>query len=84
MVSPHGGCQFRTLFCRGHGQLVVNAHVQQSDLSLVWFDLEVLLSETLPEFSVYNPGALFRKSLSNNIDFLNSAPGVVHGKLWCL
>ena len=36
----------------------------------------------MPEFSVCNPGALFRKSLSNNIDFLNSAPGVLYGKLW--
>ena len=35
----------------------------------------------IPEFSVHNPGALFRKSLSNNIDFLNSTPGVVYGKL---
>ena len=32
-----------------------------------------------PEFSVYNPGALFRKSLSNSIKFLTSAPGVVFG-----
>ena len=30
----------------------------------------------VPEFSVYNPWALFRKSLSNNIDFLNSALGL--------
>ena len=36
----------------------------------------------IPEFSVYNPGALFRKSPSDNIDFLNCAPGVVYGKLW--
>ena len=35
----------------------------------------------LPEFSVCNPGALFRKSLSNNIDFMNSASGVVYEKL---
>ena len=35
----------------------------------------------VPEFSIYNPRALFRKSLSNNIDFLNSASGVVYGKL---
>ena len=28
----------------------------------------------LPEISEHNPGALFRTSLSNNIDFLNSAP----------
>ena len=34
----------------------------------------------LPEFSLYNPGILCRKFLSNNIDFLNSAPGVVYGK----
>ena len=33
------------------------------------------------EVSVYNPDALFRKSPSNNTDFLNSAPGVVYGKL---
>ena len=31
-----------------------------------------------------HPRALFRKSLSNNIDFLNSASGVVYGKLWYL
>ena len=31
----------------------------------------------VPEFSVYNPGELFIKYLSNNIDCLNSAPGVV-------
>ena len=35
----------------------------------------------VPEFSIYNPEALFRKCLSNNIDFLNSAPGVVYAKL---
>ena len=34
----------------------------------------------VPEFSTHNPRALFRKSLSNNIDFFNSAPGVVYGK----
>ena len=41
----------------------------------------VLKISSLPEFSVYNPGALFRKSLSSNIDFLNSAPGVIYRKL---
>ena len=30
----------------------------------------------IPVFSIYNPGTLFRKSLSNNIAFLNSAPGL--------
>ena len=35
----------------------------------------------LLEFSVYNPRALFRTSLSNSIDFLNSAPGVIYRKL---
>ena len=30
------------------------------------------------------PWALFRKSVSNNIDFLNSGPGVVFGKLSCI
>ena len=36
-------------------------------------------------FHIYNPGALFRKSLFNNIDFLNSALEVVYGKLrYCL
>ena len=29
---------------------------------------------SLPEISEHNPGALFRKSLSNDIDFLNHAP----------
>ena len=45
-----------------------------------------MLMHDVPEFSVYNPGALFIKSLSNNIDFLNSAPGVVYEKLryWSL
>ena len=37
--------------------------------------------EDKDEFSVDNPGALFRKSVSNNIDFRNSTPGVVYGKL---
>ena len=36
------------------------------------------------EFSVHNPRALFRKSLSNNSDFLNSAPEVVYGIHWYL
>ena len=36
----------------------------------------------VPEFSIYNPRSLFRKSLSNNFDFLNNGPGVVYGKLW--
>ena len=35
----------------------------------------------LPEVSEHNPGPLFSKSLSNNIDFLNSAPGVVFRNL---
>ena len=42
--------------------------------------LTVCFLRILREFSVYNPGALFRKSLSDNIDFLTSAPGVVYGK----
>ena len=36
----------------------------------------------VPEISEHNPGALFRKSVYNNIDFLNSAPGVVFRNLW--
>ena len=47
--------------------------------SLIIFVIHRVLMILL-EFSVYNPRALFRKSLS--IEFLNSAPGVVYGKLW--
>ena len=38
------------------------------------------VEKSLQEFSIYNPWALFRKSLIT-FDFLNSAPGVVYGKL---
>ena len=62
--------------CRGH-----YLNMMKTTLMVESF----LTSKTYPglqqEFSVHNPGALFRKSLSNNIDFLNTAPGVVYGKL---
>ena len=59
-------------------------------LSLVRTQLDELLVKwinllSLSEISEYNPGALFRKSLSNNIDFLNTAPQVVLKNLqYCL
>ena len=41
----------------------------------------ISVQHNIPEISEHNPGALFRKSLSNNIDFLNSGPGVVFRNL---
>ena len=46
-----------------------------------WQGLLWLLCDSDTGAFLYNPGALFRKSLSNNIDILNSTPGVVCGKL---
>ena len=57
-------------------------HKSQLQLPAILF---ISLNWVLPEFSIHNPGALLKKSLSKNIDFLNSAPGVVYRKLrYCM
>ena len=44
--------------------------------SLLTQEYRALQKSSLPEFSIYNPGELFRKSMLLDRDFLNSAPGL--------